>query len=79
MELCLVKKSTGATLPLPNLYESHLKALHSRKVAVSCEMSGFGIIGPCFFEDGTGSAVTVTSRGRYVTLTLPLFAFNKMN
>jgi len=39
--------------------------LHSTKVTVWCAISSNGIIGPYFFEDDNGNAVTVTS-ARYV-------------
>jgi len=43
----------------------HQRPLHSVKVTVCCAVSCRGMIGPYFFEDEEGSAVTVTSQ-RYV-------------
>lgn len=37
------------------------KPLHSVRVTVWCAISGHGIIGPYFLEDGRGNAVTVTA------------------
>jgi len=37
------------------------KPLHSEKVIVWCGVASFGVIGPNFFEDKTGRAVTVNS------------------
>lgn len=45
----------------------HEKPLHAEKVTVWCAMSARGIIGPFFFEDINGSAVTVNSV-RYVAM-----------
>jgi hypothetical protein len=39
----------------------HMKQIHSQRVRVWSGISAFGIIGPYFFEDETGSAVPVTS------------------
>jgi hypothetical protein len=39
----------------------HQKPLHSEKVIVWCGVASFGVIGPCFFEDEAGRAVTVIS------------------
>jgi hypothetical protein len=39
----------------------HMKQIHSQRVTVWSGISAFGIISPYFFEDETGSAVTVTS------------------
>jgi len=39
----------------------HEKPLHSQKVTVWCAMSASGIIGPYFFENGAGNAVTVNA------------------
>ncbi|XP_043224374.1 uncharacterized protein LOC122382732 [Amphibalanus amphitrite] len=35
------------------------KSLHSSKVTVGCALSGRGIVGPVWFEDGSGDTVTV--------------------
>jgi hypothetical protein len=48
-----------------NLNELHVKPLHSQRGTVWSEILAFGIIGPYFFEDEPGNAVTVTS-DRYV-------------
>jgi hypothetical protein len=45
----------------------HQRRLHSAKVTVWCAVSCCGVIGPYFFEDGGGSAVSVTSQ-RYVNM-----------
>lgn len=45
----------------------HQKPLHSEKVTVWCAVSRNGIIGPYFFEDNDGHAVTVNSE-RYVNM-----------
>ncbi|CAK1579832.1 unnamed protein product [Parnassius mnemosyne] len=43
-----------------NPNRKHQKPLHSPKVTVWAAMSAHGIIGPYFFEDGRGRALTVT-------------------
>ena len=43
-----------------NLRDIHQKPLHSEKVIVWCSVT-FGVIGPYFFEDEAGRAVTVNS------------------
>ena len=50
-----------------NLCDIHLKRLHSEKVIVWCAVASFGVIGPCFFEDKAGRAVTVNS-ARYTEM-----------
>lgn len=50
-----------------NPKHKHQKPLHSPKVTVWAAMSARGIIGPYFFEDGRGCAVTVNSE-RYVEM-----------
>ena len=45
----------------------HKKPLHSQKVTVWCTMSALGIIGPYFFENEAGNAVTVNA-DRYVEM-----------
>lgn len=50
-----------------NPQELHEKPLHSPKVTVWCAISANGIIGPYFFEDDNGRAVTVTAT-RYVKM-----------
>lgn len=50
-----------------NPQEMHERPLHSEKVVVWCGVASFGIIGPYFFEDGEGRAVTVTSQ-RYINM-----------
>jgi hypothetical protein len=44
---------------LPN--ELHVKPLHGQRETVWSGILAFGVIGPYFFEDETGSAVAVTS------------------
>jgi hypothetical protein len=43
------------------------KPLHSEKVTVWCGVASFGVIGPYFFEDEAGRAVTVNS-SRYTDM-----------
>jgi len=50
-----------------NPHELHIKPLHSSRVTVWCGVASFGIIGPYFFEDDRGVAVTVTSE-RYLKM-----------
>lgn len=50
-----------------NPKRKHQKPLHSPKVTVWAAMSARGIIGPYFFEDNMGRAVTVNSE-RYVEM-----------
>lgn len=50
-----------------NPKEKHETQLHSLKVTVWCAIHAQGIIGPYFFEDGRGRAVTVDS-DRYVDM-----------
>jgi len=45
----------------------HEKPPHSQKVTVRCAMSASGIIGPYFFENEVGNAVTVNA-DRYVEI-----------
>jgi len=45
----------------------HEKPLHSPKVTVWCAMSASGIIGPYFFENEAGNAVTVNA-DRYMEM-----------
>ena len=44
-----------------NPSEIHQKPLHSEKVIVWCGVASFVVIGPYFFEDEAGRAVTVNS------------------
>jgi hypothetical protein len=44
-----------------NSRDIHQKPLHSKKVIVWCGVASFGVIGPFFFEDEAGKAVTVNS------------------
>lgn len=50
-----------------NPAQLHQRPLHSTKVTVWCAVSCHGVIGPYFFEDERGTAVTVTSE-RYVNM-----------
>jgi len=50
-----------------NPRDSHQKPLHSEKVIVWCGVASFGVIGPYFFEDEAGRAVTVNS-ARYTEM-----------
>ena len=47
-----------------NPHELHERSLHSERVTVSCAVGEF-VLGPYFFEDEDGSAVTITS-ARYI-------------
>jgi hypothetical protein len=44
-----------------NPCDIHQKPLHSEKFIVWCGVASFGVIGPSFFEDEAGRAVTVNS------------------
>lgn len=56
-----------------NPQELHEKPLHSEKVTVWCGVSASRIIGPYFFEDHHGNAVTVNSeRYRGLLMTFPI-------
>ena len=50
-----------------NRRDIHQKPLHSEKVIVWCGVASFGVIGPYFFEDEAGRAVTVNS-ARYTEM-----------
>jgi hypothetical protein len=53
-----VKKQNGSGA---NLNVLHMNPLHSQRGTVWSGILAFGIIGPYFFEDETGNAVTVIS------------------
>lgn len=55
-----------------NPKQKHQRPLHSPKVTVWAAMSASGIIGPFFFEDDRGHAVTVNSQ-RYVEMIQTFF------
>jgi len=44
-----------------NPQELHQRPLHSERLTVWCGIASFGVLGPYFFEDNEGAAVTVTS------------------
>jgi hypothetical protein len=50
-----------------NPQELHQRPLHSEKLTVWCGIASFGVLGPYFFVDNEGAAVTVTT-GRYVAM-----------
>jgi len=50
-----------------NPHELHQHNLHSERLTVWCGIASFGVLGPYFFEDYEGAAVTVTSK-RYVAM-----------
>jgi hypothetical protein len=50
-----------------NPCDIHQKPLLSEKVIVGCGVASFGVIGPYFFEDKAGRAVTVNS-ARYTEM-----------
>jgi len=56
-----VNKQNVCNCSEANPNEQHVKQLHSQRVTAWSGISAFGVIGPCFFEDETSSAVTVTS------------------
>lgn len=62
-----------------NPRELHQQPLHSTKVTVWCTMSSLGIIGPYFFEDGHGNAVTVTSQRCWTTFFTPQLVHYKVD
>jgi len=53
--------------PPENPQEHHQRPLHSERLTVWCGIASFGVLGPYFFEDNEGAAVTVTSE-RYVAM-----------
>jgi len=50
-----------------NPQQLHQRPLHSERLTVWCGITSFGVLGPYFFEDNKGAAVTVTSE-RFVAL-----------
>jgi len=50
-----------------NPRDIHQKPLHSAKVIVGCGVTSSWVIGPCFFADEAGRAVTVNS-ARYTEM-----------
>jgi len=50
-----------------NPQQLHQPPLHSERLTVWCGIASFGVLGPYFFEDNEGAAVTVTSE-RYVAM-----------
>jgi hypothetical protein len=50
-----------------NPRDIHQKPLHSEKVSVWRGVASFGVIGPYFFEDESGRAITVNS-ARYTEM-----------
>jgi len=50
-----------------NPQELHQHPLHSERLTVWCGIASFGVLGPYFFEDNEGVAITVTSE-RYVAM-----------
>jgi len=50
-----------------NPQELHQRPLHSERLTVWCGIASFRVLGPYFFEDNEGAAVTVTSE-RYVAV-----------
>ena len=45
-----------------NPQELHQRPLHSERLTVCCGIASFGVLGPYFFADNEGAAVTVTSK-----------------
>ena len=45
-----------------NPQELHKRPLHSERLTVWCGIASFGVLGPYFFENNKGAAVTVTSK-----------------
>ena len=60
------KQNYGYRAP-ENPQELHQRPLHSERLTVWCGMASFAVLGPYFFEDSEGAAVTVTSE-RYVAM-----------
>ena len=50
-----------------NPQELHQHPLHSERLTVWCGIASFGVLGPYFYEDNEGAAVTVSSE-RYVAM-----------
>ena len=50
-----------------NAQELHQRPLHSERLTVCCGIASFRVLGPYFFEENEGSAVTVTSE-RHVAM-----------
>jgi len=50
-----------------NPQELHQRPLHIERLTVWCGITSFGVLGPYFFEDSKGAAVTETSK-RYVAM-----------
>jgi len=63
----IVNKQNFRYLSQANPRALHEKPLHSQRVTVWCAMSASGIIGPYFFENEAGNAVTVNA-DRYVEM-----------
>ena len=62
-----VNKQNYRYWPPENPQEIHQHPLHSESLTVWCGIASFGVLGPYFFEDDEGEAVTVTSE-RYVAM-----------
>ena len=52
-----------------------MKPLHSEKVIVWCRVASFGVMGPYFFEDEAGRAVTV-NLARYTEMLCTFLELN---
>jgi hypothetical protein len=46
-----------------NPQDVHQRPLYSNKFTVRCGIESFGVLGPYFFEDNNGAAVTVITEG----------------
>jgi len=62
-----VKKQNYCYWAPENPQELHQHPLHSESLTVWCGIASFGVLGPYFFENNAGAAVTVTSE-RYVAM-----------
>jgi len=60
------KQNYGSWAP-ENPQGLHQRPLHSERLTVWCGIASFGVLGPYYFEDNEGSAVTVTSE-HYVAM-----------
>jgi len=52
---------------LENPQELHQRPLYNERLTVWCGIASFGVLGPYFFEDNEGAAVTVASE-HYVAM-----------
>jgi len=65
-----VNKQNYRYWPRENPQEIHQRPLHSERLTVWCGIASVGVLGPYFFEDDEGVAVTVTSERHVVMLSI---------